>query len=656
MRKLDARIDLAPVSVLADWINLFKTPEELDQRIKNKGVHNRSSVSLSLSDTRLLGLGLKFVPTTSRLTLLKSYTNTFKKFERNLLIKLFFKNAPDSKFKAFLPSGSTWQPEWKPDTIKFRRMIANTVASLTPGDGVVHRSNLDPDLKISLHKWATHPSVLALLADKNLGVVLVDRTWYDGEVTKQMNTDAYVRLELQDINVKRIQLDLELICQRLCGGTSYKSRHKSAFASHFSKLKEFLLSRLQQFRIPYFYLICKIHKTNPDGSPKPMSGRPIVASVKWITTPMSSLVSKILVPLLKNERQHLLNSGQLTEKLSPLDLSGRCLLTADADSLYTSLQIHESLTLFEQFLYRHKDTLCREFNISHDAVAGEIESIYMMTAFVINNNYFATHLGLYYHQVKGIAMGTPLAPTFACAVLCQAEFKYKNLLKSMLYFRYIDDAFAAPLEEDKAVFSTILADLVPGLTWQTSDAYPAEFLDLSISIGRDNKADFSTHQKALNSYLYIPPSSEHPQFMMKGIIKGEIIRYARTCSHREDLLFMASKLLRRLHLRGWPIHVINPWINLAIAELPAWLSPAQPFAPKRERQAILPLPLLYNKWARIKAPKRFQTLNRALTQDGLKLQAMHTFSVGPSLLTTLMRVNKTAFMQEHAADRSATSS
>jgi len=47
------------------------------------------------------------------------------------------------------------------------------------------------------------------------------------------------------------------------------------------------------------------------------------------------------------------------------------------------------------------------------------------------------------------------------------------------------------------------------------------FLDLNVSI-QNSTITFSTYQKPLNLYLYLPPLSAHPPSCLKGLIKGQV--------------------------------------------------------------------------------------------------------------------------------------
>ncbi len=98
------------------------------------------------------------------------------------------------------------------------------------------------------------------------------------------------------------------------------------------------------------------------------------------------------------------------------------------------------------------------------------------------------------------------------------------------------------------------------MTWEfeeTSDS--VLFLDLTISIER-GRIVTKTYQKAMNLYQYIPPTSCHPPWMMKGIIYSLIKNYRRQNTHHKDYIAMATKLFDRHVARGWSREVMQEYI------------------------------------------------------------------------------------------------
>ena len=133
-------------------------------------------------------------------------------------------------------------------------------------------------------------------------------------------------------------------------------------------------------------------------------------------------------------------------------------------------------------------------------------------------------------------MGTPFAVTVANALMFHHEkdiVEY-NAQYLMLYKRFMDDIFAIWCGSKGTLFEFLNAlnsktDRIK-VTYCISES-SISFLDLFLY--RDtssNVLQFSTFQKPLNKYLYIPFESFHPSSNRKAFIKGELMRYARNSS------------------------------------------------------------------------------------------------------------------------------
>jgi hypothetical protein len=123
-----------------------------------------------------------------------------------------------------------------------------------------------------------------------------------------------------------------------------------------------------------------------------------------------------------------------------------------------------------------------------------------------------------------------------------------------------------------AVVNTVTqADCEESLEEEETPSNQSQFLDLNVTI-RNSSLAFSSFQKPLNLYLYIPPLSAHPHSCFKGLIKGELNRYWRQNSP-VDFQELVTKFLERLHARGHPLEKLYPLFTQAAATLD---NPQQP--------------------------------------------------------------------------------
>ena len=155
---------------------------------------------------------------------------------------------------------------------------------------------------------------------------------------------------------------------------------------------------------------------------------------------------------------------------------------------------------------------------------------------VLENNFLSSEFSSdIFHQEYGIAMGTPFAVTVPNAFMCYQEKDIAEQYSSYLtlYRHFIDDIFAVwvgPKDTLLEFLDTLSSktDRIK-LTYCISDS-SISFLDLFLYRDTSNVLQFSTFQKPLNKYLYIPFESFHPSSNKKALIKGELTRYARNSS------------------------------------------------------------------------------------------------------------------------------
>lgn len=93
---------------------------------------------------------------------------------------------------------------------------------------------------------------------------------------------------------------------------------------------------------------------------------------------------------------------------------------------------------------------------------------------------------------------------------------------------------------------------IPGIQVNvtTSTTGAVAFLDLTV-FKHENRIAFRAYPKELNVYQYLPPQSQHNPACIRGYIKGEVIRYARTNTLLADRLAMVTEFRQRLLARSF---------------------------------------------------------------------------------------------------------
>ena len=244
------------------------------------------------------------------------------------------------------------------------------------------------------------------------------------------------------------------------------------------------------------------------------------------------------------------------------------LFAADIESLYPSIDILDCLIKVELFL---KSLNC-ELVFNCDLVMDLLK-------FILYNNYFEID-GLFFHQVSGVAMGTPCAVMVSVIYVHMLEVATFNNIdldrRPIFMVRYIDDYFA--------IFKSILDVqlFVDGFNGQhfniklpnsaiqistTENNVGVNFLDLSISqVPGIPWLRLALYVKPfhLTHHQYIHFSSGHPRHVLKAFIKSELNRFFLRCSERVDCVRAFDNFYNILVSRNYPSSFLDPLFLLHV--------------------------------------------------------------------------------------------
>jgi len=213
-------------------------------------------------------------------------------------------------------------------------------------------------------------------------------------------------------------------------------------------------------------------------------------------------------------------------------------VTADVKSLYPSIPIDESIDLILTELQSHQ-------NPTHPPIFIILRQI---LNFILHNNCF-NYADLIFLQVRGIAMGTPMAPDFANLLMSCFEDKFVFNLgtKPAYYRRYIDDLlFTWDDTHDELIkFMDYLNNCHPTIKF-TSESSPTEvtYLDLKLV-----KEDTSIYVKP---HLKKPTPS--PMYMLRLIT---IKPYLKLSTKVKTYVFFETALNKLTMNPPWSLFVRN---------------------------------------------------------------------------------------------------
>ncbi|CAI5483630.1 unnamed protein product [Closterium sp. Yama58-4] len=453
-------------------------------------------------------------------------------------------NATSSK-KAWVPKNGGGGPakgplnkNWKPD----RNVVPESVfkeahsdlsflmKATTPRRGF----NLSLGVRKALRSLASDRSIVIKPADKNVGVTVLDRQHYINLCMEHLGDEAVYQPILHDPTPQVVK---QLRILQTTWGPAFPD----------SLWKYFFKEPPGGWRPAAFYALPKLHEKVP-------VGRPIAASHSWVTTPVSKWLDAELRSLVLNRPTYLRDSLSLLTTLERTAFPTTVLLaTYDVAALYPSISIERGLDAVSSFLMREKPQLA--------------PPLMAMLGWVMRNS-FVEFNGRTYHQVRGTAMGTPVAVYFAVLFMSRLDELLKEKwtgISPLYHARYIDDGLIiwpgtrVELEAYLQTFNALDPDI--RITWSISDR-SIDFLDAVLFKGPRFKErgtlDFGTYQKPVNKYLYLPFASFHPRHCKESFIRAELRRYLLRSTSAATFLATKRSFFLRLRDRGYPPVFLHP--------------------------------------------------------------------------------------------------
>ena len=416
------------------------------------------------------------------------------------------------------------------------------------------RHDMPNGIQLALQSLLRDQSIIIKPADKNLGTCVVGSDWYERTALEQLSdTDTYKELHTPPCK-STCYNELEAILRKYDCFVHTNTNTKTPLAKYIMQLQD------QPMKLGRFYMTIKVHKT-------PVTGRPICASIGTITYHASKYLDHVLQPAMKMSRSYIKDSFAIIERLSLQRFPSNCtIVTADVESLYPSIITEDGLAALNVALTALK-------------LPSSLRELYVeLTRWVLTHNYLQFGKRMF-HQIRGTAMGTPLAVSYANISLMILEQRVlrsckiqKPLFKvPLLYKRFIDDVFSIFEDaDDGSHFITEFNAIRPGIIRLTHQISSEEgvFLDLTIYKGQNfaETGYLSTklYQKPMNKYVYLHYKSCHSERIKRGFIVSEMKRYCISCSLQSDYITAVDAFRSRLLARGYPPNVLDQWMDVKL--------------------------------------------------------------------------------------------
>ena len=182
-------------------------------------------------------------------------------------------------------------------------------------------------------------------------------------------------------------------------------------------------------------------------------------------------------------------------------------------------------------------------------------------AFVLKNNHF-TFNDQHFTQIQGTAMGTKMAPSYACLFMGSLEQRILNTsqYKPHLWVRYIDDIFGIWLHssEEWNIFFEHLNSSHDSIKFVGSISDRSlPFLDVEVRL-TNGHITTDLYTKPTDCHNYLPWNSCHPKGTKESIPYCEALRVRRICSEPGDFYRRLYELEGYLRSCNYPPKHIRP--------------------------------------------------------------------------------------------------
>ncbi|CAJ0966643.1 unnamed protein product [Ranitomeya imitator] len=298
--------------------------------------------------------------------------------------------------------------------------------------------------------------------------------------------------------------------------------------------------------IATFYAIPKIHKGYP-----PLKGRPIVSGIDALGQNSSVYLDQVLRPFVVALPSYTRDTTDLLTKLDGVSVeAGTTLISIDVEALYSRIHHEAGLKAVQYFL-----------NTRGNHLAPHNDFVMTLLEYVLCHNFFLFN-GKFYHQLRGTAMGSPCAPTYANLLLGWWEdtvvFGDGDAVWGphiQFWGRYIDDILVLWTGDIPTFHSFMesLNDNQLGLrfTYEVGGR-EISFLDVKLSIEENGSIKTTLFRKPTAANGLLRWENYHPTPLKRGIPKGQFLRLRRNCSENGDYHNKARDLKKRFTDHGYP--------------------------------------------------------------------------------------------------------
>lgn len=364
-----------------------------------------------------------------------------------------------------------------------------------------------------------------------------------------------------------------------------------------------------EYKESNFYGLPKIHKSTKIKDaikvqcseyircphPDDITFRPIVGGPSAPTQRLSNLLDILLKPLCTDVKSYVKDDLDFLRHLPEKINKNSKFITFDVINLYSNISNSLGLNAMEYWINRIPEKINNRFLKEFILEAAEI---------VLTNNTF-TFNGKHFKQIKGTAMGTKMAPTYATLTLGYLEEKmYKEINRlfneeTEMYItkhwkRYLDDCFIVWNSGDNnlSVFKNILNELNPDIKFTADESLNRiSFLDILLT-KQDEVIMTDVYYKPTDTHQYLHFNSCHPRHTKRAIPYNLSRRICTIVNDESVKIQRLQELKKYLKKQSYPDKIIDDAIEKTMKlDRKKLLNPVQN---NNKKSKILPLVTTHN--------------------------------------------------------------
>ena len=425
----------------------------------------------------------------------------------------------------------------------FRASLRNTAFDFLNNYDPKVEQVLPPEEVEALKSLLADKSIVIQKSDKGNSVVILDRPTYVEKV-KEIIADTS---KFRKLNIKPGKDYNHIINQQLrISSALHELNQKGALSDEdYKKLSPCGASP------SVLYGLSKVHKTVINNKPKQ---RPILSAINTPTYNLAKHFVKILAPYTKNN----LTAKDSFTFADEVRMQNTCLHMAslDVEALFTNIPLDETIDICVDLAFKDCDT-------AHGLSREEFHSLLSLAT----KESLILFDGCYYQQIDGVAMGSPLGPTFANIFLCHHEDKWLAAcpaeIMPVFYRRYVDDIFLLfrnidHCERFKAYMNTMHPNIKFTSELEENDILP--FLDIKV-IRSGLSFITSVYRKPTFSGVYTNYRSFLPEIYKTGLIRTLLFRLHAICSNWNLINSEIQHLRSVMQRNAYPDRLIDKVIK-----------------------------------------------------------------------------------------------